>query len=1109
MRKVKQNIVLIETVENIGTGIIYPCSYDNTLEDCNSYIVFTNRHVLSDIEEECGIDKDFKNSIILQIFDDEGNIVQDKYIKRVQIFVKLNEMEYHNDIAALLVLVKKNVSLNLETKIYQEELEDREIVYMEGYPGVMLDDEISQKVQLEGRIKSIFPTNNYVGVYQISDDYHWYNNYRDLKLMEGFSGSPVYKVIDRNTFILGMNQSIANIENGENPFKLVYYLKMQYVLEYLREAGCIIYGKIDKQVYHIEWIYGLHEEIKSYKNKPTFLLLGGSGAGKSSFARDFALHGENFNSTNDGQTTRTNVIYDFSIFSDKNEAIVTLMSMEDFYKRMEQLNRIKPMLFVYYKLFGLTQINSTSNNFTYLENMYYLVERILLWKNTSNDKKSRVLLNDIDEILLLRKNYDTEKLLYIYNDVAEILLAHIPLNQVKFICDKDAILRLHKKVWNKNLYRKIFGENSSEIKEFRSIVQEIWEGEIDSNIEEVLFEESKSKDFNYKEYQVKCYHAIKDKIGFDNSNQIQEYIDNRDIRNELYNIMATVNGFFDISEFEFVFSREQFQSAMNEWEETIIVVKEKNKAKLNIDKMFEEYCRGIYEKLYKAIKYKFKIESNSIKINLNETTKEQKELITMCLQVNSGKSLTGIVKTVKVRDCISNEYALLMKELKISKLTILDTHGLDHVEWEGGTKYALQEIVYQYKEDKDIPLDDIGVLYIKKLDSGRPEELKNILPYVYETIPQAPVYCVFSGIDIFYSSNEKQIAKISWNGKKEVEYPKSVQYILSNEGRDEIIKNIRCSKERKSNFYLVLKNNLVAYCGRKELGKLKYDYYENNIKQVRKLLTSMIMKEFSSLEIVNKKELESILKKEVVKEKAIILLAKVFEKASVNAWCSYHWKTVEANFYRIARKNTLGFSGVNHHKWNQLFHEAFTYVMSEENSEFLEEFKNGRDAIEAALINMETKFLGNNDNLNGMNLDESNKNKFRMILEKMYSVCDYRYNPFNDISISVEEIFREKLEDKRIFINDYLDDVVNFLRGFNGSKEIREEFFEFFMETLLLQIDEDNNAKSENLINLNVSFLKALKSMENEFIMKYDSKETDDAKDKFNMLLNYYFKDKK
>lgn len=64
------------------------------------------------------------------------------------------------------------------------------------------------------------------------------------------------------------------------------------------------------------------------------LLLGGSGAGKSSLARDFAYHGEQIYSTNDGQTTRTKVIYNYRIRNSNNSADVKLLTKDEFRDRM-------------------------------------------------------------------------------------------------------------------------------------------------------------------------------------------------------------------------------------------------------------------------------------------------------------------------------------------------------------------------------------------------------------------------------------------------------------------------------------------------------------------------------------------------------------------------------------------------------------------------------------------------------------------------------------------------------------------------------------------------------------------------------------------------------
>ena len=211
------------------------------------------------------------------------------------------------DVAVILIQIKNYNKITLETKIYQNQLDNREIIYVEGYPRVMLDDEINQKVQLQGMHKEMFPDKNAFGMYQIKDDYHWYNDYNDLKLMEGFSGSPVYIENDDKIYLLGMNQSIANIEKGENPFKIVYYLKMQYIIDCLRESNCIIFDRNEDGSLNIEWVLNLYNSGKDL----TLLMLGGSGAGKSTFAKSFAYHESKLNTTNDGQTTRSNIFYHF------------------------------------------------------------------------------------------------------------------------------------------------------------------------------------------------------------------------------------------------------------------------------------------------------------------------------------------------------------------------------------------------------------------------------------------------------------------------------------------------------------------------------------------------------------------------------------------------------------------------------------------------------------------------------------------------------------------------------------------------------------------------------------------------------------------------------
>lgn len=223
-----KNVVLIETIYNTGTGLIYPCHY-NSIQ--NSYIVMTNAHVLENFTSECP-EQNYKDELFIHFYDDLGNKIERNEVLEIRVFNKSNHIP-EDDIAALLIVLSKNVLLTLEKDILDKSIDNREKIYMEGYPGVMLNDDIYQKVQLEGHEKAMFPENKQIGIYQITDDYHWYNNFNDKKLIEGLSGSPVYYYKNEKKYILGISQSVSDIYQGENPFKIIYYLKVGHVLDYL------------------------------------------------------------------------------------------------------------------------------------------------------------------------------------------------------------------------------------------------------------------------------------------------------------------------------------------------------------------------------------------------------------------------------------------------------------------------------------------------------------------------------------------------------------------------------------------------------------------------------------------------------------------------------------------------------------------------------------------------------------------------------------------------------------------------------------------------------------------------------------------------------------
>lgn len=1090
----KKNIVMIQTIENVGTGILYPCHYDKAKENCNSFIVFTNRHVLGDLGSDelrqKELLKDMKDSVILQIYDDNGNLVEAGQIKQVLVHNPLYDNVKQNDIAALLVDIDECVPITLQTRIYHGELQDRAILYMEGYPGIMLDDEISQKVQLEGMAKTIFPDNPHIGVYQIRDDYHWYNNYMDLKLMEGFSGSPVYIKNDNTTFLVGMNQSVADIDNGENPFKLVYYLKMRHLLECLRRTGCILFRRLKDDQYQIEWIYGLDGEINKYKRCPTFLLIGGSGAGKSSFAKDFALNGDMLYSTNDGQTTRTNVIYEYYLLCEHSEVEVQIMTQKEFANQMEKLYGIIPMLNYYHQVFGLSTPPSKRDSMKYLRDMFYLIENL-------SDEKEKWFV-DLKKAFFLNESMPLEALWEVYESVEDILLKWVPVDQIKYICDREIISEIYKRYQEITAYERRTNGGHTESNEecLHEIIKRYWRDGVSQDIFRFLFHLCEDNDFNFEKYQIDCAAHLKHNRAISDINQEQIHMLWRDSewKKELFECVLRLDGFFDISEFEFlgVNRRMLFESEAEE-------------ASNNSDKMnLRNFTRELCEKIHGVIRDKLSEYFESIKYNrfsitfcLDELSKKDKQLLALCLQKVDNKSLTGIIRLVKIRDRVSDEYALLLKELEIKELRLLDTYGLDHVEWGGDAKDVLHDIQYRYKEREGINIDDLGVLYLKKLDSGRPEELKNVLPCVYEVIPQAPIYCVFSGIDIFYQNNPIQIENIYWKKGNESSCPKAVQYILSDKGEKEIIEHIDCREERKKNYYLVMRNNLVPYCGKKELVRGEYAYYQNNLKYVQKVLASMLMNEYDSLEIVDVDMIKQRMDKmNDLKTLFFRLLDKIFERASVRSWNYYHHMTVKANFRRIAddQEDELGYWGVNRQRWDQLFHEAYKSVFSNESETFISQFPNGKDAVEAAIFKMEDQFLGSSRDLYQKKIDSHNE--FRIILQDMYNNYENGRNPFKD-KISLTEF--SQAERKK-----YLEDVFDFAKRLRKDHNYYERYWKFFKDTLIKQLEKDNHSKAENLVELNLDFADSLHRLEKDFMMMY-GEGVGSASKKLHQILNYYF----
>lgn len=1100
----KNNIVRIKTYKGRGTGILYPCKYAAAERGYSSYLVFTCAHVLDNQRENFPSDgENIMDMVELGIYDDLGMLVEESDIREIRYHIPQNAEDGMCDIALFLVQIKSNIQITLETKIYQEALKNRELIYVEGYPKVMLNDDINQKIQLEGMYKELFPERSMVGMYQIKDDYHWYNDFQDLKLMEGFSGSPVYIEKNNEVYLLGMNQSVANIDKGENPFKIVYYLKMQYVLDCLRQSDCIIFRTNRDGSMDIEWVLGQRQDGEEIN----ILMLGGSGAGKSSFTKTFAYHNSKLKITNDGQTTRSNVFYQFSLFPKKCKVKVSFFSKKDFVKKMEEQLAVDKWLCFLQEIVGIEGARTDYTGYAFLKNIYPLFRWLrnpFAERKNSNYKqfrnKVRKEAKDIEMAisdLLVEDSSGTEssvkerwqKIDDCYDSTIAFLWKYIPVQYWKYCFDMNW--------WQ--LHTSDSGEKST-----------------DADLRRI-FELSK-KDCSWKEYQEKIGKHFFDAVSVGNNNSDKEFFGKK--FEGLCRALLHIEGFFDSKEVEFLSFRERaewekiFEKDITEEDRKRLIYtpakkndgeeedsdsdeRETEKIKMCIVKRnMDKICKYLFETLY--VCFKEFIKKQELEFDLTEAlTPEEEELMEKCFQLTSKGSLTLFVRNIVVEDKISDQYAWIIRRLHIKKLNILDSCGLDHVKNNIDDVSKIRNILTEHEKANDV--EKLGgksaIVYLKKLDSGKPDELRNILPAVVRAIPESPIYCVFTGIDIFYSQDSICLQDLNWSEQNLKNVPKSVKYLLIDdpssdakekeqkltEKADMLFTGTGLSDIRKRNLYLVLKNNLIPFCGNMELLQGNSGFSENNKRFVDKLLASILIDEVGSMEIVVLNEDD--LKKSADDIEEIIRM--IFEKATIKNWRNIHHMIRRADYNRLSKKDgQLGYYSYVANvrlEWHQLFSDAYRDVIATEQitQAFIQKFESkDRAAIEAALMHMGEPYLfGNSSRFNQKEM-RPDQTELRQALQ------DLIVNDLDKKENGQEPENRKITSDE---IEKYLRRNTDFLKRYEESGN-KEKYVRIFMEALKKQVDEDNRKKCKGLIQLNEEFENALHNLGLLFEMKYDDK---------------------
>ena len=133
--------------------------------------------------------------------------------------------------------------------------------------------------------------------------------------------------------LLGMNQGIFADNYGDSPYQLIRFMEMKHILEYLRQNGCILYSLLYG---NISVIWTKDEKQNGREGKEALCVLGGSGAGKSSFLESMTQHAQILETVGDGQTTRTDIYYYLSLYNNKPDVKVCFLNKKDFADKMDR-----------------------------------------------------------------------------------------------------------------------------------------------------------------------------------------------------------------------------------------------------------------------------------------------------------------------------------------------------------------------------------------------------------------------------------------------------------------------------------------------------------------------------------------------------------------------------------------------------------------------------------------------------------------------------------------------------------------------------------------------------------------------------------------------------
>lgn len=993
MRDKFNNIVLIDTYNSLGSGVILPCRYDKKDtkddKDFNYYIILTNYHVMHSREDITEPMKKLEGTDIhLTIFDRNNEVIPDEDYQIVipeAVFPAFEE----EDIAVLLVKIRKSFEISVYCQAgRQEELDEGDRIYTKGFPGILQEEADAMAVRFAGTLQMNRYKKGKMGTYRMEENFHYYADYSDETVFSGLSGGPVFVEKEEGIQLIGINQGVFADNYGDSPYQLVRFISLSHVLEYLRQNGYILYSLLYGKI-SIIWIKEKMEEIDKQdcgKQKEALCVLGGSGAGKSSFVESLTQHAGILETVGDGQTTRTDIYYYLSLYTDKPTVNVIFLDDKEFVEKMYHAVFPDLLAVIFTYKFGFRKIDIRVEPYTFLrDNLEYIKIVIEKWeqKYGSSEGKRREkekFQGKYDSIYSICVNTKENE------DEEEIYQSYINFCNIVFCCMRELNI-------SQQAMKRIFDIRTRE-KIIRSLISlnEQCQDSSSFQIEDINLEEfyrelvgctvkttELAKNIRMLPYELKKMYV--DAVWETNSagQKEKDEKENKEYVKELEQILKEQKGIFSYREVSYLFQNDSEECNAN-FEVSVNAdnfLKNMEKIFINDNERENNEIESYYKKLYSKVMAKITSSKETFKNenSLLDLSSKDKEFLNLCARSRHTKSLSAFVKYIEVRDSYYHEYAIPVYESGRNEMLLVDTCGLDHIDKGKGNRFTLSERVRQIKrkleeESKSSSKSKYelnNLIYVKKLDAGRPTEVSDIFAYIADMDIEGGLYCVFTGLDIYEKSNHSFFARNkNWHIDSSLEgYPKIVQYLTDGRNKEELLRMCNCVSYRKEDLYRVMSKNIITYCANRELNEKQGKYQENNVIGIRYLFESVFQKEIELLqmpvttnaqgqgggEFIPEKEREAVegeLKK---------LLTTMFDMASVIKWKNYYWQTLNANLERY-KKGEKGFARSYDHTWMHLFMEGYRIAFEQEYAEdFYRLFGKNERRVYTCVRQMKAEFV--------------------------------------------------------------------------------------------------------------------------------------------------------